>query len=140
MRLALAEGGTKLIATLTNFRWTPVVPGVSFEIETNPQLRVKTSQGTSEYQLITSIDVSNLSSVHVEYDVHVDEGGMALGLLLPDGSRFIGTSILRKAGDNIGSLTVVVKGLKSLSLVLMNSREEDGQSRFVVRKLNIQAI
>jgi hypothetical protein len=140
MRLALAEGGTKLIATLTNFRWTPVVPGVSFEIETNAQLRVKTSQGTSEYQLITSIDVSHLSSVHVEYDIHVDDGGMALGLLLPDGSRFIGTSILRKAGDNIGSLTVVVKGLKSLSLVLMNSREEDGQSHFVVRKLNIQAI
>jgi hypothetical protein len=140
MRLALAEGGTKPIATLTNFRWTPVVPGVSFEIETNAQLRVKTSQGTSQYQLITSIDVSDLSSVHVEYDIHVDDGGMALGLLLPDGSRFIGTSILRKAGDNIGSLTVVVKGLKSLSLVLMNSREEDGQSRFVVRKLNIQAI
>jgi len=64
---------------------------------------------------------------------------MALGLLLPDGSSFIDTKTLSRPGDYVDSWDVPLKNLQTVTLVLMNSRAEDGQSRFFVRKLNLYA-
>jgi hypothetical protein len=139
MEQAFAKGHTTLIGTLKNLSWTKALPEVSFKMESN-DLQVRTTQGRSHYQLITPIDVSDFSSIRIEYDVCVEDGGMALGLLLPDGSRFIETRTFNNPGDHVGSLTVPIKSFESLSLVLMNSRAEDGKSRFVVRKLNLHAI
>lgn len=139
IRLAVAEGRTKPITTLKNLHWTKALPDVSFKAESDSLLRVTTSPGRSHYQLMAPIPVSNFSVMHVEYDVRVDDGGMALGLLLPDGSRFIDVKTLSKPGDYVDSWDVPLKNLQSVTLVLLNSRSEDRQSRFVVRKLNLYA-
>jgi fumarate reductase subunit D len=139
LSLAVAQGRTKPIATLKDLKWTKTLPEVSFQTESDSHLTVKTSQGRSHYQLMTPIPVSNFSVIHVEYDVRVDEGGMALGLLLPDGSSFIETKTLSQPGNYVDSWNIRLKNLPSVTLVLMNSRTEDGRSRFVVRKLNLYA-
>jgi hypothetical protein len=139
IRLAVAQGRTKPIATLKDLKWTKALPEVSFKAESDSLLSVNTSQGRIHYQLMAPLQVSNFSVMHVEYDVRVDDGGMALGLLLPDGSRFIDFKTLSKPGDYIDSWDVPLKNLQSVTLVLLNSRSEDGQSRFVVRKLNLYA-
>lgn len=139
IRLAIAEGRTKPITTLKSLQWTKALPDVSFKAESDSLLSVTTSPGRSHYQLITPINVPNSSVIHLEYDIQVDDGGMALGLLLPDGSSFIDTKTLSRPGDYADSWDVSLKNLQSVTLVLMNSRSEDGQSRFVVRKLNLYA-
>ena len=78
--------------------------------------------------------------MHVRYGIDVEEGRIAIGILSQDGSRFLEIRVLPGLGYHEGVLSAAVRSMDHVSIVLANSRLEDGQSSFLVSVLDIAPI
>ncbi len=117
-------------------RWQKAVPGVEYHYK-GSNLFVTTNDSLANYQLVSEIPAKAGEHLVIEYEIKLIEGGMAIGILTRDGSRFIQTAVFRQPGVHKGRLIAAALQQSGPKLVLMNSRQQKGISRFLLQDLRL---
>jgi hypothetical protein len=133
LEVAAAEGRGSVVADITTLEWTAMAPDVAFEA-TDDGLVLTTSAQAAAYQ-ITARDPLPAGMVTVRYAIEATEGTIAIGILPPDGSRWLAVRTAGSTSPSSGTLSAALPdgGI----LLITNARSEDLPSRVTIRSLDV---
>ncbi|MBL0141883.1 MAG: glycosyltransferase family 39 protein [Betaproteobacteria bacterium] len=126
-------GGYNLCA----LEFSGFVPGARV-VRRDCALEVVTSNEPFDYQAMATVKIPEGSVVMAHFSGHVASGGVSIGLLLGDESRFIALSSRKSAGDFEGQLLGYAGERDTVKVVVSNFKPAGGSSQATLRDFELK--
>jgi hypothetical protein len=102
--------------------WKPLVDGVEVAVQENGAVLVTTSRTAMGYQVDQRVSVAGHSTISVRYDITTTGGPGFIGVLMGDGSRWLGNFELATDAQSSNTVDVPVSG-DEVRVVIQNGRD-----------------
>jgi 4-amino-4-deoxy-L-arabinose transferase-like glycosyltransferase len=120
---------------LSGIAWTPAVADVEYHLAADRRLVLKTTLGTTEYQLKAPLSFDDRAHVLlVRVRANLIHGGIGLGVLRKNEKQWLGMLYIGTQGEQGYEMIALLEEPRAI-LVLANQRTSAGRSEVVVESL-----